>query len=105
MTDSLSTQLDETLRAAGQWLETRSTPGEDAGEWYALNNFRVFIDAVQTDRSPEGIERACHVFGWHIVDQYDTDESWQAISGFNERIRRIGKDMAWEQSRHSPAVD
>ena len=85
--------LNVVLADANGWLAAQPAPKEGSAAWYGFNNFRQFIASLDADSSVYSLERACHVLGWHISDQYGAYEELPTIAQFNERVRRIAKEI------------
>lgn len=100
--ETLLSDLQSVLAEARDWLAAQPTPAEGSGTWYGFNNFRNFLREIAADPSRQGMERACHALGRHISDQYGAYEELPTIAAFNDRVRRIVKDMEWDEFKAGP---
>lgn len=93
----MNSELDALLKEAKEWLAEQAPAPQSSARWYALGNFRSFLDAIGRDQSVRSIEKAVHSLRHHIVDQFDWSADYcKVISSFcgrADRIRRHAKDV------------
>lgn len=86
----MKSELENLLRESRAWLVSQKPPAEQSPKWYAINNFKSFLDRISLEPTEDGIARAIHALRHHIVDQFE----WSAdycidISAFCDRADRI----------------
>jgi hypothetical protein len=87
--------IQQLTKNAKDWLSHQDEPEHGSAIWYAHNNLRFFISALESDSSSIGIQRSVHALRHHIVDQFEwSAEYCKAISGFCEAADRIRRTMA-----------
>ena len=88
----MNNQLEALLVDAKAWLSDQPAAESDTDRWYALGNFRSFIEAIDRDGSVQSIEKAVHSLRHHISDQLDWSANYcKEISMFCEQADRIRK--------------
>ena len=94
--------LQNVLNEARAWLAAQPTPVSGSALWYGINNLGAFLREIEADPSHQSLERATSALGRHISDQYGAYEELPTIAAFNDRVRRIAKDLAWQEYKAGP---
>ena len=68
---SMKSDLANLLRESRAWLVSEESPTSQSQKWYALGNFKSFLDTVELEPTEAEIVRAVHALRHHIVDQFD----------------------------------
>jgi len=78
------------LRESRAWLTAQESPADQSQKWYALGNFKSFLNRIESEPSEIGIAAAVHALRHHISDQFDWSADYcKDISAFCERADRI----------------
>ncbi len=88
----MNDELDDLLVDAKDWLSGQPIADNGSTRWYAMGNFRTFVEAIERDRSAQSIEKAVYSLRHHVTDQFDWSADYcKMISEFCARVDRIGK--------------
>jgi len=90
----MKSQISVLLEEAKIWLSSQGFAAPQSAAWYALGNFRAFIEAIERQPTEPSIEKAIHALRYHIVDQYDWSADYcKSISNFCDRADQIRRGM------------
>ena len=90
----MNTQLSVLLDEAKAWMACQASAIPQSEKWYALGNFKAFIEAIEREPSEQSIEKAVYALRHHIVDQYDWSADYcKSISDFCNRTDHIRRGM------------
>lgn len=87
---SMNSDAQNLLGESREWLGTQESPSYQSQKWYALVNFKSFLDRIESEPSELGIAAAVYALRHHISDQFDWSADYcKDISAFCERADRI----------------
>ena len=87
-------QLNLLIKEAKEFIANNEGSEPQSNKWYAIGNFRKFINSIESIQKPEEMEKAIHALRYHISDQFEWSKDYcKAISDYCEKVDAIRKGM------------
>lgn len=90
----MTMSMQEWIEEAHAWLRAQGLPPLQSSRWYAYNDFRAFVRAVQRDPTQEGILCAIHILQRQMSHRWDWSADYSdKIISFYQRAGRIARGV------------